>query len=80
VKNIKDIIHKVKHVSVVQENDIEFLKKRYETMKNHHFFDKMIFSKKLKEISKWIPLITKEWGENNPIAATIVPSGTDVNY
>ena len=40
----------------------------------------MIFSKKLKEISKWIPLITKEWGENNPIAATIVPSGTDVNY
>lgn len=40
----------------------------------------MVFSENLKEISKWIPLITNKWKENDPIAATMVPTGTDVNY
>jgi len=80
IKNASYIIHKVKHVSVVHKKDIGFLRKRYEELKKHHFFDKIVFSENLKEISKWIPLITNKWKENDPIAATMVPTGTDVNY
>jgi len=78
-------IHNVPHMSLVSGNKIPFLRKRYDKMKSHHFYQDMEFSDNINEISKWIPLVTKN--RDNPcdlyedqIATTYIKNGTDVNF
>lgn len=69
-------IHSIPHISYVGEEDIPFLKKRYEKMKSHHFYDKIKYSNL--NIGSWAPLIMRNRQDNG--AATYIESGTDVDF
>lgn len=73
-------IHRVPHISFVHKNeDIYFLKKRWEALKEHHMFSDMQFTTDATQIKEWAPLVMN--GRNNEqVAATKMDRGTDVNY
>src|SRR5690606_4226802 len=62
------------------EKDVEFLKKRFEALSKNPLFQGMEYSEDPEKLLEWIPLIMKDRSSNEPIAATKVDSGTDVNF
>lgn len=81
IRNPKDFIMPLPHISMVQgEENVSFLKKRFEAMSNNPLFKGMEFSDDPEKLMEWIPLIMKERTSNEPIAATKIDSGTDVNF
>lgn len=81
IQNPQDFIMPLPHMSMVQGKDnVDFLKRRYETMIQNPLFQGMEFSDDPKKLSEWIPLIMSERKDNEPIAATKIDSGTDVNF
>lgn len=68
-------------MSMVQgEQNVEFLKKRHETMTKNPLFQGMEFSDDPETLKKWIPLIMQDRPANEAIAATKMDIGTDVNF
>lgn len=69
------------HMSMVQgTKNVEYLKKRHETMANNPLFEGMEFSDDPETLKQWIPLIMNDRNSEEPIAATKIDSGTDVNF
>src|SRR5699024_11023338 len=60
--------------------NVDFLKKRYEALSESPLFQGMEFSDDPEKLKDWIPLIMDERTVNEPIAATKIDSGTDVNF
>ncbi|MGD8192824.1 malate:quinone oxidoreductase [Brevibacillus ginsengisoli] len=81
IRNPHDFIMPLPHMSMVQgENNVTFLKKRFEALSNNPLFQGMEFSDDPAKLMEWIPLIMKDRTSNEPIAATKIDSGTDVNF
>ncbi|MEK3799803.1 malate:quinone oxidoreductase [Peribacillus sp. FSL H8-0477] len=81
IRNPQDFIMPLPHTSMVQgEKDISFLKKRFEALSNNPLFQGMEFSDDPEKLKEWIPLIMEGRTSNEPIAATKIDSGTDVNF
>lgn len=81
IHNPEDFIMPLPHMSMVQgEENVEFLKKRFEAMSSNPLFQGMEFSDDPEKLMEWIPLIMKDRTPNEPIAATKIDSGTDVNF
>ncbi|HZG57065.1 malate:quinone oxidoreductase [Paenibacillus sp.] len=81
IRNPRDFITPVPHMSFVHgEQDVAFLKKRYEAMSGNPLFQGMEFSDDPAKLAEWIPLMMKERTGGEPIAATRIESGTDVNF
>ena len=81
IRNPHDFIMPLPHISLVHgEKDVAFLKKRYDTMISNPLFQGMEFSSDPKKLEEWIPLIMKDRKTNEPIAATKMEAGTDVNF
>ncbi|OPA79109.1 malate:quinone oxidoreductase [Paenibacillus selenitireducens] len=81
IRNPQDFIMPLPHMSMVQgEQNVTFLKKRFEAMSGNPLFQGMEFSDDPKKLMEWIPLIMKDRTSNDPIAATKIDSGTDVNF
>ncbi|GED67116.1 putative malate:quinone oxidoreductase [Brevibacillus reuszeri] len=81
ISNPHDFIMPLPHMSLVQgENDVSFLKKRFEAMTNNPLFQGMEFSDDPEKLMEWLPLVMKDRISNEPIAATKIDSGTDVNF
>ncbi|BDS08631.1 putative malate:quinone oxidoreductase 2 [Oceaniferula spumae] len=77
----RDFINKVPHMSFVRgKGNVDYLRKRYEKMQAHHFFQDMEFTDDPKTVSEWTPLLTQGRNPNEAIAATRVQSGTDINF
>ena len=53
---------------------------RYKAMSAHHCYHGMEYSEDRKQIADWAPLIIEGRDENEPIAATRIVTGTDVDY
>lgn len=81
IEDPKDFIRPLPHMSLVQgEQNVKFLKKRFETMVNNPLFKGMEFSDDPKKLREWVPLIMQDRTLKEPIAATRIESGTDVNF
>lgn len=81
VNNPQDFIRQLPHMSLVHgEQNVDFLKKRFEALSNNPLFHGMEFSDDPEKLMDWIPLIMEGRKWNEPIAATKVDSGTDVNF
>ncbi|MES2996646.1 MAG: malate dehydrogenase (quinone) [Verrucomicrobiota bacterium] len=75
-----DFINPVRHLSFVHGAEmVDYLKARYDGLKEHHFFAPMEFSTSRETIGGWAPLLVEERDEV-PIAATKMDGGTDVNF
>jgi malate dehydrogenase (quinone) len=69
------------HMSLVHgEQDVTFLKKRFEALLSNPLFQGMEFSDDHEKLIEWIPLIMEGRTLNEPIAATKINTGTDVNF
>lgn len=81
IENPADFIRKVPHMSfVLGKDNVEFLRKRCEAMKGHHFFDEMEFSEDHDVVKEWTPLLDAGREDDANIAVTRVEGGTDIDF
>jgi malate dehydrogenase (quinone) len=74
-------IHSIPHISFVWgEQNVEYLRKRYHALQRCHLFGEMEFSDNAENIAQWIPLVMQGRTLNEPVAATKMDLGTDVNF
>ena len=79
--NPQDFIMPIPHMSLVQgEPNVTFLRKRFEALSKNPLFQGMEFSDDPEKLKEWIPVIMNGRTSNEPIAATKIDSGTDVNF
>jgi len=74
-------INATPHMSFVwgAENVI-YLKKRYDALKDHPLFQGMEYSEDARVIRSWAPLMIPGRAKSQPIAATHIAAGTDVDF
>lgn len=71
----------VPHMSFVWgEANVEYLRKRWEALKDHPLFSGMEFSADAEVIRSWAPLLIPGRAKSQPIAATRTIAGTDVDF
>ncbi|CAM4132459.1 putative malate:quinone oxidoreductase 1 [Geobacillus stearothermophilus ATCC 7953] len=81
LRDPKDFVRPLPHMSFVQgEDNVAFLKKRHETMAANPLFKGMEFTDDPKKLAEWVPLMMEGRVVDEPIAATRIESGTDVNF
>lgn len=81
IRNPQDFIMPLPHMSYVRgEQNVEFLRRRYEALSSHPLFQGMEFSDDPGKLREWVPLMMTERKAQEPIAATKIDSGTDVNF
>ena len=81
IRNPRDFIVSVPHMSFVQgEQDVAFLRKRHEALVGNPLFAGMEFSDDPDRLKDWVPLMMEDRVVDQPIAATRIESGTDVNF
>ena len=74
-------INPVPHMSFVWGDDnVTYLKKRYEALKDHPLFAGLEYSEDASVIRSWAPLLIPGRRKDQPIAATRIPAGTDVDF
>ncbi|WP_296213993.1 malate dehydrogenase (quinone) [uncultured Corynebacterium sp.] len=76
-----EFINKVPHVSFAQGMDqVDYLKARYEALKDHPLFPNMQYSDSDEKFAEFLPLMAKGRDFNNPVAISWFDEGTDINY
>jgi malate dehydrogenase (quinone) len=81
VNEPQSFISKVPHISFVWGDDnVNYLKKRYEAMAKHHFFKDMEYSENHEELKKWMPLVMEGRDASQNVAGNYMDIGTDVNF
>ena len=81
LKNPRSFINSTPHMSFVWGDDnIRFLKKRYDALQASPLFRGMQYSEDPAQIKKWVPVMMEGRDPNQKLAATWTPLGTDVNF
>lgn len=74
-------IHPCPHMSFVWgEENVAYLRARYKAMAAHHCYRGMEYSEDRAQIAQWAPLIMEGRADGQPVAATRIVSGADVDY
>ena len=80
IKDPTTFINQTKHCTLVSESFIEELALRHKEMSGHHFFEDMRYSDDFDEIKSWIPFTMEGRPRHEKMAATVIETGTDVNF
>ncbi len=74
-------INPVFHQSFVWgEENVAFLRKRYEALHQHHLFEEMEYSEDHAVLHQWMPLVMRHRDPKQKVAATQVKHGTDIDF
>lgn len=74
-------INATPHISFVWGKDnVDFLRKRWEKLSNHHLFAEMEYSEDHDVLRSWMPLVMEGRDASECIAATRIAHGTDVDF
>ncbi|MGO3892210.1 MAG: malate dehydrogenase (quinone) [Paenalcaligenes sp.] len=74
-------IHPCPHMSFVWgEDNVKYLRERFKQMSSHHCYHGMEYSEDPKQIAEWVPLVMEGRDPSEPIAATRIITGSDVDY
>ncbi|GAA2478468.1 malate dehydrogenase (quinone) [Nocardia seriolae] len=74
-------INPVPHMTLARgDAEVDFLRRRHETLSAHHLFASMRFSDDPKVIGEWAPLLTAGRADGEPIAATRDITGSDIDF
>jgi malate dehydrogenase (quinone) len=77
----KDFINHVPHLSFVWgDENVIYLKKRFEALSKNTLFNGMQFSDNTAALKKWMPLVMEGRSTEEKVAATKMDLGTDVNF
>jgi malate dehydrogenase (quinone) len=81
LKNPRSFINSTPHMSFIWGDDnVAYLKKRYEALQASPLFAGMQYSEDHEQIKKWVPLMMEGRDPKQKLAATWTPLGTDVNF
>lgn len=81
LKDPRSFINTTPHMSFVWGDDnITFLKKRFDALKASPLFAGMEYSEDHAQIAKWVPLMMDGRDPSQKLAVTWSPLGTDVNF
>lgn len=74
-------INRVPHQSFVWgARNVEMLKSRHAAMSAHPAFKEMQYTEDREKMTEWMPLIMKNRSGDEPLAATRIEHGSDVNF
>lgn len=74
-------ITSIPHMSFVWgEKNVEYLRKRYEALKEISLFKGMLYSEDAAQLKEWMPLVMEGRDPLEKVAATRMEIGTDVNF
>jgi malate dehydrogenase (quinone) len=77
----RSFIHPVPHMSFVHgDSNVSFLRKRFKAMTAHHCYYGMEYTEDRQKIAEWTPLVMEGRAGDEPVAATRIVTGTDVDY
>lgn len=77
----QDFIMPIPHISfVIGQKNVTFLRNRFEALSKSPQFDGMEYSDNPEKLKEWIPLTMKGRDFQEPVAATKIDSGTDINF
>ncbi len=77
----ENFIHPTPHISFVWgKENVEFLRQRWEKISAHHLFNEMEFSEDPEVLREWMPLVMNGRELKEPVAATKVTFGSDVDF
>lgn len=77
----ESFIRRIPHISFVWGRDnCDFLRRRYEALTACHLFAGMEYTEDPAVLQQWVPLMMKDRTPDQPLAATRMDSGTDVNF
>jgi malate dehydrogenase (quinone) len=81
IHNPAQFIQRVPHISFVWgEENVDFLKKRYETLRLHPLFESMEYTESWKTMAEWMPLVMEGRSPEEKAAATRMEIGTDIDF
>jgi malate dehydrogenase (quinone) len=81
VPDPRSFINPSPHMSFVWGADnVGYLKKRYEALKDHPLFPNMEYTEDPRVIAQWAPLLIDGRKKGEPLAATRFLSGSDVDF
>ncbi len=76
-----NFINPTPHLSFVWgDDDVKFLRQRYDLLKKHHLFKDMEFSDDFATLASWMPLVMQGRDAKQKVAATRVQYGSDVDF
>src|SRR4051794_12685803 len=74
-------INTTPHMTFVRgKKNIDYLRRRFDALKDQPLFEGMEFSDDAEKIGEWTPLLTRSRDKKQRIAATRIESGTDVDF
>ncbi|MBB2168398.1 malate:quinone oxidoreductase [Gluconacetobacter aggeris] len=74
-------LNPIPHMSFVWgDENCDYLRRRYEALKDHPLFSGMRFSTDPAQLAQWMPLVMEGRTAGPKLAATWIASGTDVNF
>ena len=77
----ESFLHNVPHLSFVQgAKSMDFLKKRFEILRQHHAFSHLEYSEDKDRMREWMPLMMADRVADEEVSATYAANGTDVNF
>ncbi len=77
----EEFIHSVPHLSFVWgEENVVYLKKRFEALQKNPLFNAMKFINNFDELKSIMPLVMEGRSSDQAIAGTFMPNGTDINF
>ncbi|WP_425956599.1 malate dehydrogenase (quinone) [Xylanimonas sp. McL0601] len=76
-----DFLQRTPHMTFVRgEKNVDYLRRRHESLTAHPLFRDMEFSTDRTRIAGWAPLLVEGRDEAEPVAATRNTAGTDVDF
>ena len=77
ISNPEEFIRPLPHISFVRgKNNVQFLKDRYEAMKEFPMFDNIEYTEDIEEMRKWIPLMMQGHSAGDIMAASKIDEGS----
>ncbi|MEI6712516.1 MAG: malate:quinone oxidoreductase [Verrucomicrobiota bacterium] len=80
VQNPKDFINATPHMSIVWDDSLPYLQKRFELLTESPLFEGMVYSEDRELLKQWIPLMMEGRDPSQKVAATRMELGTDMNF
>jgi len=69
------------HMTFVKgEKDVDYLRRRFAALEKQPLFAGMKYTEDTSQIAEWAPLLVQDRASEEPVAATWIEQGTDVDY
>ncbi|MDB5241640.1 MAG: malate:quinone oxidoreductase [Spirosoma sp.] len=76
-----NFIRSIPHMSFVWDQDnVAYLQKRYDALQQNYLFHGMQYSEDPSQLAEWMPIVMENRDPAQPVAATKMDIGTDVNF